>query len=201
MRARVGEEPWRRSLPARAPSRPRSTISGRWSRCPISTPGIMSGTISRSSRTGWRSPTRGRPIPPPSLDREGFQLVPHRSAVTDFEDAEQTATIYAAEVEALIRELTGADLVIARGTVLALFEAAKSRRLRQFAARRLRPCRRVARELRRLRRAQPRRPSRPRCPARRPLCRPQHLARADPAAAGPAARRLRRQFGDRGRTA
>jgi hypothetical protein len=56
--------------------------------------------------------------PPPSLDREGFQLVPHRSAVTDFEDAEQTATVYAAEVEALIREVTGADLVIARGTVL-----------------------------------------------------------------------------------
>jgi hypothetical protein len=57
-------------------------------------------------------------IPSPSLDREGFQLVPHHSAVTDFEDVEQTATIYAAEIEALIRELTGADLVIARGTVL-----------------------------------------------------------------------------------
>ena len=39
-------------------------------------------------------------IPPPSLDREGFQLVPHRSAVTDFEDEQQTAAIYAAEVEA-----------------------------------------------------------------------------------------------------
>src|SRR4051812_19146317 len=56
--------------------------------------------------------------PPPSLEREGFQLVPHRSAITDFEDAEQTASVYAAEVEALIRDLTGADLVIARGTVL-----------------------------------------------------------------------------------
>lgn len=56
--------------------------------------------------------------PPPSLDREGFQLVPHRSAVTDFEDAAQTATTYAAEIEALVREVTGADLVIARGTVL-----------------------------------------------------------------------------------
>lgn len=56
--------------------------------------------------------------PPPSLDSEGFQLVPHRSAVSDFEDAAETATVYAAEVEALIKEVTGADLVIARGTVL-----------------------------------------------------------------------------------
>lgn len=56
--------------------------------------------------------------PSPSLEREGFTLVPHRSAVTDFEDEAQTATIYPAEIEALIRDLTGADLVIARGTVL-----------------------------------------------------------------------------------
>ncbi len=57
-------------------------------------------------------------VPPPGLDREGFTLVPHKSAVTDFEDAEATANIYAREVEALIRKLTGADHVVARGTVL-----------------------------------------------------------------------------------
>lgn len=56
--------------------------------------------------------------PPPSLDREGFALVPHRSAVTDFEDTEQTAGLYVREVEDLIRGLTGADHVVARGTVL-----------------------------------------------------------------------------------
>jgi hypothetical protein len=56
--------------------------------------------------------------PAPGLDREGFTLVPHKSAVTDFEDAEATATIYAREVEALIQGLTGADHVVARGTVL-----------------------------------------------------------------------------------
>lgn len=56
--------------------------------------------------------------PAPSLDREGFTLVPHRSAVADFEDAEATATVYAREVEELIRGLTGADHVVARGTVL-----------------------------------------------------------------------------------
>ena len=56
--------------------------------------------------------------PAPSLDREGFTLVPHKSAVTDFEDAEATATIYAREIEALIQQVTGADHVVARGTVL-----------------------------------------------------------------------------------
>jgi hypothetical protein len=56
--------------------------------------------------------------PAPSLEREGFTLVPHKSAVTDFEDAEATANIYAGEVETLIKGLTGADHVIARGTVL-----------------------------------------------------------------------------------
>jgi hypothetical protein len=56
--------------------------------------------------------------PAPSLDREGFTLVPHHSTVTDFEDADATATVYAREVEALIREVTGADHVVARGTVL-----------------------------------------------------------------------------------
>ena len=79
---------WRRSLPARGPSRPRSTISGRWTRCPISTPRITTAIISCSSRTGSRSRTPARPIRAPSLEREGFQLVPHRSAVTDFEDAD-----------------------------------------------------------------------------------------------------------------
>jgi len=56
--------------------------------------------------------------PAPSLEREGFTLIPHRSAVTDFEEAEQTSTIYPAEIEALIKSLTGADHVVARGTVL-----------------------------------------------------------------------------------
>jgi len=56
--------------------------------------------------------------PAPSLDREGFTLVPHKSAVTDFEDMEATANIYAPEIAALVREVTGADHAVARGTVL-----------------------------------------------------------------------------------
>lgn len=56
--------------------------------------------------------------PAPSLDREGFTLVPHRSAVTDFEDVDATANIYAPEIAALVKEVTGADHAVARGTVL-----------------------------------------------------------------------------------
>lgn len=45
------------------------------------------------------------------LDREGFQLVPQASAVTDFYDDEQLASIYNAEVTALIKQITGARRV------------------------------------------------------------------------------------------
>ena len=45
------------------------------------------------------------------LDREGFQLVPQASAVTDFYDDEQLASIYNAEVTALIKQITGAQRV------------------------------------------------------------------------------------------
>lgn len=63
-----------------------------------------------------------RAEPTPSLDREGFALVPHPSAVADFTDAEATAALYPAETEALIARLTGADHVVARGTVLRFVE-------------------------------------------------------------------------------
>ena len=45
------------------------------------------------------------------LDHEGFQLVPQASAVTDFYDDEQLASIYNAEVTALIKQITGARRV------------------------------------------------------------------------------------------
>ena len=45
------------------------------------------------------------------LNREGFQLVPQASAVTDFYDDEQLASIYNAEVTALIKQITGARQV------------------------------------------------------------------------------------------
>jgi hypothetical protein len=46
-----------------------------------------------------------------SLDIEGFALVAHESAVTDFTDVSATAAIYAGEIEALVSHLSGADFV------------------------------------------------------------------------------------------
>ena len=48
---------------------------------------------------------------PPSLDREGIALVPHRSAVRDFYDPEQRSGLYLEEVERLVAEITGASKV------------------------------------------------------------------------------------------
>lgn len=52
----------------------------------------------------------------PSLDREGFMLVPHKSVVPDFRDVEQCKRHYVGETEALIRKLTGASCVVVTGT-------------------------------------------------------------------------------------
>jgi hypothetical protein len=50
-----------------------------------------------------------------SLDREGFALVPHRSAVTDFADAAEVARMHADEIAALVKQVTGADSVVVTG--------------------------------------------------------------------------------------
>jgi hypothetical protein len=47
-----------------------------------------------------------------SIDVEGFQLVPHKSAVTDFNDAAVITQNHRAEIEQLIRKLTGAKEVL-----------------------------------------------------------------------------------------
>jgi len=52
---------------------------------------------------------------PPSLDREGFTLVPHRTAVRDFGNRDEARSVYGREVEDLIRELTGAKRVVGYG--------------------------------------------------------------------------------------
>jgi len=46
-----------------------------------------------------------------SLDHEGFAVVQHTSAVTDFQDEQQIREIYYAEAERLMKEVTGADTV------------------------------------------------------------------------------------------
>ena len=48
----------------------------------------------------------------PSLDREGLTLTRHRTAVTDFRDADEVNAVYLPEIERLVRELTGASSVV-----------------------------------------------------------------------------------------
>ena len=46
-----------------------------------------------------------------TIDREGFELVRHQSAITDWTDRAALARIHCAEVAGLIQEITGADEV------------------------------------------------------------------------------------------
>src|SRR5579872_7465607 len=52
------------------------------------------------------------PEMPPSLAREGFQIVGHKSGVSDFSDQEQISKIALAEIESLILDLSRADRVM-----------------------------------------------------------------------------------------
>ena len=54
---------------------------------------------------------RGR-FDAPSLSREGYQLVSHRSAVEDFENPAEVAAAYPGEIERLVLQLSGADRVV-----------------------------------------------------------------------------------------
>jgi hypothetical protein len=47
-----------------------------------------------------------------SLDRQGFVLTKHLTAVKDFYDSEQVRAVYYPEMESLVRQLTGATKVI-----------------------------------------------------------------------------------------
>ena len=48
----------------------------------------------------------------PSLQAEGFMLVPHKTAVTDFHDEKQVVEIYLPEIAQLMQRLTGACKVL-----------------------------------------------------------------------------------------
>jgi hypothetical protein len=60
---------------------------------------------------------RCRPVPP-SLDREGFVLVKHESAIADFRDTDEVARRAAAEIIALIEGLSGAEHVAMLGPAI-----------------------------------------------------------------------------------
>jgi len=51
----------------------------------------------------------------PLLTREGFVLLPHKSAVRNFRDPEEVKRIYPVETERLILDVTGADRVVVTG--------------------------------------------------------------------------------------
>lgn len=50
-----------------------------------------------------------------TLDTHGFVIGEHKSAVRDFFDSEEVDAVYPGEVCDIVRELTGADLVVQRG--------------------------------------------------------------------------------------
>lgn len=46
-----------------------------------------------------------------TIDREGFQIVAHKSVVSDFADREEVARVHMREIEELVQAATGADFV------------------------------------------------------------------------------------------
>lgn len=52
---------------------------------------------------------------PPRMDREGFALIPHESAVPDFRDREAVARIHPDEIRELLLRVSGADEVAISG--------------------------------------------------------------------------------------
>jgi hypothetical protein len=55
----------------------------------------------------------GRSSPrPPSLAQEGFALIAHESAVSDFGNDAEINCLYGQEIEQLLQDLTGADAVV-----------------------------------------------------------------------------------------
>lgn len=75
----------------------------------------LSTMVTRPGRLVWIHEVRGLET---SLDVEGFMLVPHVSAVTDFDAIEEDPevdTIYIDETTRLLEEVTGADRVVMLG--------------------------------------------------------------------------------------
>ena len=61
----------------------------------------------------------GRPVSDQfTLDRNGFEITGHASAVTDFTDREEVERVYPGEVAEFVRSRTGADRVATLGWVL-----------------------------------------------------------------------------------
>jgi len=80
-------------------------------------PGGHVTTTRYAPRTVWIA--NGRPYRDDfSLDRSGFTLLDHCSAVTGFGDAAELDRVYVAEAASLVRQVTGADEVVSLGWVI-----------------------------------------------------------------------------------
>jgi hypothetical protein len=74
-------------------------------------PGVPQRSGRADRRLVWIRDARALPEAA-SLDREGFELVEHPSAMRDFYDAEQVRSLYYPEVESLLRSVTGATKIV-----------------------------------------------------------------------------------------
>jgi hypothetical protein len=73
-----------------------------------------------TQRTVQIENVRARAVPP-SLEKEGFALVPHHSAVTDFRDQEQVERLHPQEIVDLLSRVSGADHVEVTGRAILRF--------------------------------------------------------------------------------
>ncbi|HZT21014.1 MAG TPA: CmcJ/NvfI family oxidoreductase [Dongiaceae bacterium] len=68
---------------------------------------------------------------PFSLDRQGFELSRHRTAVADFYDPEEVERVYYAEVEQLLKQATGAEKILTFDHTLRVGPARQRKGLRE----------------------------------------------------------------------
>ncbi len=87
-------------------------------------------SLNYSDESGYRPTTvailDGRRSTVPPYEQCGFQLLQHESAVADWRDEEELATVHGPEVEALARELLDYDLSIAYPPLVRSPQTAKS---------------------------------------------------------------------------
>jgi hypothetical protein len=66
-----------------------------------------------------------------SLDKNGFTLAKHKTAVQNFSDADEVARVYEPEIDRLIKQLTGAETVLQFGPALRTDAPARGANVRQ----------------------------------------------------------------------
>lgn len=57
----------------------------------------------------------------PNLNREGFQLIAHKSAIDDLTQAIKNTEVHREEIRRFLQKVTGADLVVVNGSGILRF--------------------------------------------------------------------------------